>query len=287
MMRYVRERKLSILLGLSVLAGAAALADAPQATPGELTPRDLHVWGRFDPGTWKRVRIVTETLNEKGAAVDTTITETKTTLVRADAGRLTLRIEATVSVAGRRFESPPQTVEYGYYGETPGQRSETKFIGSEQLTIDGRPVQCEVRQVVATSSQQQQVTRMYLSSDVEPFVMKRETTLVAGDGKAESDQQTQAEVIALDMPYRVLHDIKPAAYERTIQQTPRGTNITLDVTCVDVPGGIVARTSKEMNSQGQLVRRSTLELVDYHVVDNDDDGSATMTRRQARRARRH
>jgi hypothetical protein len=265
------------------------LADAPQTAQSALTPRDLHVWGRFDPGTWKRVRIVTETLNEKGAVVDTTTTETKTTLVRADAGRLTLRIEATVEVAGRRFESPPQTVEYGYYGEPPGQRSEAKFVGSEQLTIDGRQVPCEIRQVVATSADQKQVTRMYLSNDVEPFVLKRETTTVKQDGKTDSNQSTQVEVIALDMPYRVLRDIKSASYERTIQETPRGTNITLDVTCVDVPGGIVARTSKEMNSKGQLIRRSTLELVDYRVVDNDDDGSiTTMTRRQARRAaRRH
>ena len=274
-------------IGLVVACCAITLADAPQTAQTELSPRDLHVWGRFDPGTWKRVRILTETLNENGVVVDTTITETKTTLLRADAGRLALRIEATVDVAGRRFESPPQTVEYGYYGEAPSQRSETKFIGSEPLTIDGRQVQCEVRQVVATSADQKQVTRMYLSNDVEPFVLKRETTLLKTAGKSDSDQETQVEVIALDMPYRVLRDIKSAAYERTVQKTPRGTNITLDVTCVDVPGGIVARTSKEMNSQGQLVRRSTLELVDYHVVDNDDDGSATMTRRQARRARRH
>jgi len=285
MMRYFRCATLSVI-GLTLACCAIALADAPQATQSELTPRDLHVWGRFDPGTWKRVRIVTETLNEKGAVVDTTTTETKTTLVRADAGRLTLRIEATVEVAGRRFESPPQTVEYGYYGEPPGQRSEAKFVGSEQLTIDGRQVSCEIRQVVATSADQKQVTRMYLSSDVEPFVLKRETTMVKDGGRTDSNQSTEVEVIALDMPYRVLRDTKSAAYERTIQQTPRGTNITLDVTCVDVPGGIVARTSKEMNSKGQLVRRSTLELVDYHVVDNDDDGSITMTRRQARRAAR-
>jgi hypothetical protein len=268
-----------------LVCSAIALADGPQIAQNELTPRDLHVWGRFDPGTWKRVRIVTETLNEKGAVVDTTTTETKTTLLRADAGRLALRIEATVDVAGRRFESPPQTVEYGYYGEPPGQKPEAKFVGSEQLTIDGRQVPCEIRQVVATTAGQKQVTRMYLSNDVEPFVLKRETTLLKTVGKSDPDQETQVEVIALDMPYRVLHDIKSAAYERTIQQTPRGTNITLDVTCVDVPGGIVARTSKEMNSKGQLVRRSTLELVDYHVIDNDDD-SVSMTRRQARRAAR-
>jgi hypothetical protein len=98
--------------------------------------------------------------------------------------------------------------------------------------------------------------------------------------------------------------MKSTAYERTIQRTSKGANVTLDVICVDVPGGIVARTSKEMDSDGHLVRRSMLELVDYHVVDDGDDsnnvtangsnGSASgdinsaqnLTRRQAKRARK-
>ena len=132
---------------------------------------------------------------------------------------------------------------------------------------------------------------LYLSDDVEPFVLKRETTKLADDAKdatTTTRQSSTAEVIALDMPYKVLRDVKPAAFERTIQHTARGTNVTLDVTCMDVPGGIVARTSKEMDADGHVIRRSRLELVDYHVVaDDDDDNSQLLTRRQARRARRH
>ncbi len=275
------------------------------SSAAELTPRDLHVWGRFDPGTWKQVRIVTDTLNDRGEVVDTTITEAKTTLVRADAKRLTLRIEATVEVGGRRFESPPQTVDYGYYGESATEPTELKSLGSEPLTVDGRQVPCRIEQVVATEGRQKQVTQLFLSDDVEPYVLKRETRFFTADGKSLDNPQTTVEVIALDMPYNVLNEVKSTAYERTIQRGPRGANITLDVTSVDVPGGIVARTSKELDSQGRLVRRSTLELVNYHVVDNDDDGNAdssnsnnssgsgdknspqNLTRRQAKRARKH
>jgi hypothetical protein len=266
-----------------------ALAEPVPPLQSELTPRDLHVWGRFGVGTWKQVRVVTETLDPKGKVTDTTTTETKTTLVRADSQRLTLRIDATVEVAGKRFDSQTQTVEYGYYGETPSERPEAKNLGATQVTIEGREVPCQLRQVVATGAQQKQVVRMYLSDDVEPFVLKRETTTMQ-NAKSSADQQTTAEteVIGLDMPYSVLHDMKLAAYERTIQKNQRGTNITFDVVCVDVPGGIVARTSKEIDPQGRLLRRSTLQLVDYHVVvDDDDDGSKFLTRRQARRSRRH
>ena len=36
----------------------------------------------------------------------------------------------------------------------------------------------------------------------------------------------------------------------------------------------------------EVLRRSTLELVDYHAVPDDDDGNKFLTRREARRARR-
>ncbi len=253
----------------------------------QLSPRDLHVWGHFGPGTWKEVRITTESLNERGEVIDTTTTDTKTTLVRADSKHVTLRIEATVDVAGKRFQSQPQIVEYGYLGEPANELAQQQTIGTTQLNIDGRQMACQIRQVTASVGPQKQVTRIYLSDDVEPFVLKRETTLYGNDGRPDRQQQTNVEVIGVDVPYRVLHDVKPAAWERTIQQSTRGTNITLDVTCMDVPGGIVARTSKELDEKGRLIRRSNLELVDYHAIaDDDDNGSRLLTRREARRMRR-
>jgi hypothetical protein len=283
-----------------LLAAAAVLLCGPTASPGEsttqqqpLTARDLNVWGRFGVGTWKEVRIVTETLNEKGCVVDTTVTDTKTTLVRADSRQLALRIDATVDVAGKRFESRPKTIECGYYGETAGDSAEPKVLGTEMVTIEGRQVACQIRQVVTGSGQQKQLVRMFLSDDVEPFVLKRETIPLKDDGNSSSDQKTTAEVIGLDLPYHVLHGIKPAAFERTIQQTTKGTNISLDVTCLDIPGGIVARASNELDEKGQVVRRSMLELVDYKIVsdngDNDKDNPGGMqrfySRRELRRAR--
>jgi hypothetical protein len=248
------------------------------------------------------VRIVTDTLNDRGGVADTTTTDTKTTLLRADAKRLTLRIDATVNVAGKRFDCQPQVVEYGYYGESANETTETKAMGSEPLTIDGRQVPCRIEQVVASTGQQRQVTQMFLSDAQEPFVLKRVTAVFKKDNETLEDPQTTAEVIALDMPYNVLHEVKSTAFERTIQKSARGTNVTLDVTCVDVPGGIVARTSKELDSHGRLLRRSSLELVDYQIVDNDDDGSVSvdksgdktadknigqsLTRRQARKSRK-
>ena len=162
-----------------VLAGAAVMLCGHEATSSEsitqqqeLSDRDMNVWGRFGVGSWKRVRIVTETLNEKGRVVDTTLTETKTTLVRADSRQLALKIDATVDVAGKRFDSQPKTIECGYYGESSNQPSEPKSMGTEMVTIEGRQVQCQIRQVVSNNGQQKQLIRLFLSDDVEPFVLE-------------------------------------------------------------------------------------------------------------------
>ena len=59
--------------------------------------------------------------------------------------------------------------------------------------------------------------------------------------------------------------MRSAVYVKTLQKTPKGTIYTLAVVCPDIPGGIVSNSSKELDSSGRLIRRSTLELVDYNT----------------------
>ena len=79
--------------------------------------------------------------------------------------------------------------------------------------------------------------------------------------------ETVVEVLAVDMPYRVLTQVKPAAFVRTVQ-TQRGAVLvsTIEIHCVDVPGAVVAHSSHEFDANGRIIRRSVLELVDYEVV---------------------
>ena len=67
--------------------------------------REYHPWGEFQPGAWKLVRVLTETLDENGLVTGTTTTETRTTLMQADERGITLEIATTVEVAGKRFEA--------------------------------------------------------------------------------------------------------------------------------------------------------------------------------------
>lgn len=293
MLRWPRASALVGFLALALVMAWFRIAPSAHAQVAEESPlaaRDLHVWGRFSPGSWKQVRIVTETLNERGEVTGTTITETKTTLVGVDSKSLSLKIEATVDVGGKRFESQSRVVEHGFFSEQPSDGAEMKLLGSTFVTVDGRQLPCQVRQVTSRNSGGgEQVTKLYLSESVEPFVLKRETSTVEKGVRAADHSTSTAEVFALDR-YRVHRELKSVAWERTIQRSTKGSNVTLDVTCVEVPGGIVARATKELDEKGRVIRRSSLELVDYHAKieegSGDEESPRYLTRRQARKAAR-
>ncbi|HEY2883227.1 MAG TPA: hypothetical protein VGJ15_12355, partial [Pirellulales bacterium] len=64
-----RLRVCSLVLIGVVCFGLHAMklnGDTATPPPRELSPRELHVWGRFGVGAWKQVRVVTENLNDRG-----------------------------------------------------------------------------------------------------------------------------------------------------------------------------------------------------------------------------
>ena len=103
---------------------------------------------------------------------------------------------------------------------------------------------------------------VFFSDTLSPYILRRQSkTTDAGGTNVLSE--TLSEVVALDMPQRVLADIKNVACIKTVQKTPKGSVTTLAMSSPEVPGGVVSQTTKETDSTGRLVRRSTLELLNY------------------------
>jgi hypothetical protein len=245
---------------LTVAAFVAATRLAPAAAEDLAFPANHHPWGRFPAGSWKLVRTTLESLDEKGHVASVTTTETRSTLVSKDDSSYTLLTDAKVDVASRRITATPQTVKHGYYGETAGQTVGVKRISETTLTIDGRSIPCEVRQVVLNGDSGKQVSSVFYTDQVPPFVLRRETS---SEGAEEKQNSSLVEVVALDLPQRIRGELKPASYIKTTQKLPRGSKVTLEVHSDDVPGGVVAHWASELDSAGRVVRRSTLELLDY------------------------
>ena len=83
--------------------------------------QDFHPWTHFEVGSWKQVRVVTESLDVQGNVESVNNNDTKTTLTQRESTSYTLKVEVTVEVAGRRFQSEPKAVKQGLHGESLGQ----------------------------------------------------------------------------------------------------------------------------------------------------------------------
>ena len=107
-----------------------------------------------------------------------------------------------------------------------------------------------------------QLTASVVSAKGEKLLRaKRLPDGIAFAGRAVSGES----VVAVDMPSKVLSDIHSTWQVKSVRTHPKGKSITLLVYADQVPGGVVSHSSKELDASGQVVRRSTLEVVDYGV----------------------
>jgi hypothetical protein len=252
------------LLAIGLLAAASAAAGQPKVC---VTPVDQHPWGRFKPGSWKKVRVTTELLNEKGQVQSQTVTETLTTLEAVRDCEFALRIEVTVEISGKRFVAQPQYVSQGVNGEVDGQTAAVKSVGSGEVSVDGRTIPTEIKQVTIDGEGVRRVSTLHHASAVAPYLLKRSTTATDLETR-EVKYRTEVETLALAMPFRVLNEVLPTAWVKTSHRNEDSEVITVETHCQSVPGGVVAHTSKELDKNGRLIKRSTLELVDYHIAED-------------------
>ncbi|HEX3998052.1 MAG TPA: hypothetical protein VHX65_05840 [Pirellulales bacterium] len=275
-----------LVLGLCAAAcGWAVCVGAAHAqTDDAPTLRELDVWGRFAAGSWKQTHVVTEVLDSAGHVVSSTASDVRTTLTRVDGRRITLRVAVTLDAGGRRFDTAPQVIDRGYFGETTDQPAQVRDLGKASVVIDGREIPVQTREASIQSGKQKTVNKFFETGAMEPYLLRRETHFTDSADPAANHDET-SEVIAVDKPYRVQSEVKPVSFERVVQKDTHGTTVTVDVTSVDVPGGIVKRTSKQLDADGHVTRRTTVELVDYGAVEEQapDAGRRRYRRRRSRR----
>jgi hypothetical protein len=264
--------------GWVALTSLAVGADSPDIL------QRANSWARFGKGSWRQVRIVTENFDQQGKVVNASTTDNTTTLVEVTPEHVTLKVEVTVELGGQTFPSPPQVVQQGYAGETAGQTVSIKPLDGELLTVDGREIPCEARQIEILGGGNKEVIQISYSPGTTPAILKRKsTTTDAASGK--TMQEAVSEVFALDRRLKVLDDLRERRGYRVRQvlKSDRGTTTTWSDQVPDVPGEVIAHSSQKLDERGRLVRRTTLQLVAYGV--EGDDGYRELPRRGRRHRR--
>lgn len=252
---------------------------APAIARGEtLVPAEHHEWARFRPGAWKHVRVKREDFDASGKTISTSVTETTTTLIAVSACSVTLRVDTIVEMGGRQFAKQPQLVTQGLGGETDGGSAPVKTGGMQSISVAGRQLDSEVRTATVRDNSCQWTSRVFYSKSVAPYVLRRVTSSTDTINDA-AKYETTVDVIAIDKPIDVKGVVKKASQIRTVHTTPKSKTVTLEYRCEDVPGGYVSHTSEQTDSEGHVVGRSTLELIDYQIP-SATDGPARVEYRQ-------
>jgi hypothetical protein len=234
---------------------------AQDAQPPKLSP-ELHPWGKFEPGAWKRIHVVTEIFGEQDAVATTNLSDSKITLFDIDEDSLTLETQVCVEIAGKKFDSDPQLVKQGFHGETLSPNLKLVESAAGQLEVEDRKIPCQVLKLESANGTSKTSTTIYFSAVVAPNILKRESKTTDTEGKNVLSETT-ATLVSLDMPYQIQGQIRMVSHLKTVQKSPKGTVVTLAVLSPEIPGGIITLSSKELDANGRLVRRSTQELIDF------------------------
>lgn len=281
----LRWLKVALALGFFALAVAAAMPLGAEEPSDELLLKNTG-WGRFKPGAWQQVRLTVESLDPKGNVTSTTTTDRITTLVGVNPQSVTLELDVTAEVAGKRFDAPLQFITQGCHGEPSGQMTKVRELAPTPSTIEGRTIVCRVREFEISDKDQRRRVVVYYNGDVAPVVLRRRCESSSQNG-AKKNVQSEFDVISLNTPQKVLKQVLPAAVVRTVQKTDSASITTTSAIVPEVPGGIVSSTSTERDSEGRQVRRTTLELVGWGLNVEDSDRRTHERRRDARRSRRN
>jgi hypothetical protein len=236
----VRFRILLLVAAIAALAAAGHPICAQQKVDEPLVPRAKHPWGKFPAGAWKRMRLTKETFDERGVPT-ATVYVIKTTVKAVDDRGYTLLTEQAAEIAGQSLPEGQQETRQGFSGEVGGQKAEpAEKLGESEVTLNGRRIPCQVRKVVMNGDGNGKTTATaFYSADVAPHLLRRELSVEIGPAG------------------------ETASFVHTVKKHPKQSKESMEVWCDDVPGGVVAQWSKELDTEGKLISRSTLELLSY------------------------
>lgn len=222
--------------------------------------RQYHPWGQFQPGAWSLVRVTTESF--ESSEMLTSVTETSTTLKSVDDISVTLNVKVAVLVGGKRLDTDPQLLRQGFHGDIVASEPLIKDLGREELVIENRRIDCRVMELEFPRPSGRKVNKVWFSDAVDPYILKRVTT-VYGDDLKTPISKTNVEVVALEAPCRVFRSFRTAARVKSVHEDASGTTTTWASTSSLVPGGVICCSSQQVDKEGRLVLRSNLQLLDY------------------------
>lgn len=268
------------LVGFAIVASGAAAQEPTTTTP------EMHPWGRFKPGAWRRIQVVTETFDEQGRVANTSTSFSTTRLQRGKRLNLiALAVEVVVDMSGKQIETPASVIEQGFYGQSPDDKVTVNPVGAEEIQVAGKRVQCRVELVETEGPAGRTITKTWFSASVAPFILKRESKTLDVQGQ-QTVNETHVEVEAICASSDLFPNLASLSRVKVVTRHSKGKTETTVLTSPEIPGGVVSHVANEFDGEGHLTRRSTLTLVNYGLTPKDDDDGIFRRMRNRRGNRR-
>jgi hypothetical protein len=195
--------------------------------------------------------------------VGNSVSETRSTLATADDNAVTLHIQASLEIGGKKFDGAPQTLHEPLPGESSDQSTFVE-LGEEVVVVQGRQHHCTVQQSETVVDGRKRIIKTWLTPNIAPYVLRKLTT-TRNATTNEVVSETQMEVVSLSVERRILARLRPVAEVRIVERHDRGQTRAHAFCCPDIPGGIVSQTAEEFDAEGKLLRRTNIELVDFET----------------------
>ena len=245
---------------------ATAEGAKQQQTPARFVlPAEQHAWANFQPGAWREVRITTETFNSRGKVINRSVTTQKEILKAKSEETYSLDLQATVDLIGKRivgdWKQRVLKLATNRAGEITGMQKKENQI----ISYEGEEVECEIWELRYLDDSRQMVDRIVYSPQRYPFVIRRDSKEIQDDSQAQPVEE-QVEVIASTIPFVIEGKMTMCCSQRTTRRRAKGNSLRVTFLAPTVPGGEVAAWSSDFDSQRQLTRWSTFELISYGLA---------------------
>ncbi|MDA1053995.1 MAG: hypothetical protein O3C40_26395 [Planctomycetota bacterium] len=241
------------MLFKSSLTVVCLFALAVEARAVEIPP-EHHPWGRLQPGSWSRVRVVTETFG--GGKSSSEISIITTTLVRVEEDGVVLTREAKTGDEVTREEN----VKYAWDGTRSDPNTQEKYSLGE-VDVDGKTYACQTHIRTTKDEVADREVKSWYSPDQSPYFLKR-LTRVTG----ESPETTSMRVIRLAVTQTVLDKPLVCWQSETKFSSASDKATTTGYYSIEIPGGLVSSDSEVIHPQQGTKQRLRQELIEYEVI---------------------
>ena len=228
-----------------------------------------HPWGNFPKDSWCIVQTLTiSNIDDRTVRSSQTV---KTILDDIDETSITLLKTETVEFGGQTVERVPLTTKHDFFQERIQDNVQTSYGLPAKLQMNDKTVvPCSVRICSQPTSDGHLTTTIWYTSQVYPYIFRIEKTLRSSPDSNSTEGQIIRQSVTLVQETSALKKLRGNRRNKTyalqtIEKTGNITKIT-DARCSwDVPGGLLASTTREFDAQNKEIRRSESRMTNMYI----------------------